>query len=127
MTISYSQSDVKKIADSLAQAIDELGRVGNSLDDVAEAFKEAEPDPKWSTAIRSESESISNRAREIADDLKSEISKIKASFDQLSVAAVNFVVQNAELEDATINAIKGPLPDDVDGNIDNINPLGKES
>ena len=127
MAISYSKNDVRQIADSLKQAIDELGKVGASLDEVAESFKAAEPDAKWSTAIHSESQSISEKAREIADDLKTEISKMQGSFDQLSVAMVNFAVQNADLEDDVISAIKGGLPDNVDGNIDNINPLGKES
>lgn len=127
MAISYSKSDVRQIADSLKQAINELGKVGASLDEVAESFKAAEPDAKWSTSINGESQNITKKAREIADDLKDEVHKIQGSFDQLSVAMVNFAVQNADLEDDVISAIKGGLPDNVDGNIDNINPLGKES
>ena len=127
MAISYSKSDVRQIADSLKQAIDELGKVGASLDEVVESFKAAEPDAKWSTSINGESQNITKKAREIADDLKDEVHKIQGSFDQLSVAMVNFAVQNADLEDDVISAIKGGLPDNVDGNIDNINPLGKES
>lgn len=127
MAISYSKSDVRQIADSLKQAINELGKVGASLDEVAESFKAAEPDAKWSTSINGESQNITKKAREIADDLKDEVHKMQGSFDQLSVAMVNFAVQNADLEDDVISAIKGGLPDNVDGNIDNINPLGKES
>ncbi len=127
MAISYSKNDVRQIADSLKQAIDELGKVGASLDEVAESFKTAEPDAKWSTTINGESQNITKKAREIADDLKDEVHKMQGSFEQLSVAMVNFAVQNADLEDDVISAIKGGLPDNVDGNIDNISPLGKES
>mgnify|MGYP002712127940 CR=1 FL=1 len=127
MAISYSQSDVKKIVDSLVQAIDELGRVNAALDEVTEQFHQGVPDGKWSTEITSEAEAIAQDADKIAEDLKNEIKGIQDSFNQLSVATVNFIVQNAELEDAAVSAITSVLPDDVEGNIDNISPLGKES
>ena len=127
MAISYSKNDVRQIADSLKQAIDELGKVGAALDEVAESFKAAKPDAKWSAAIHQESTFIEEQADRLVNDLQSEVSRMQDSFNQLSVAMVNFAIQNADLEDDVISAIKGGLPDNVDGNIDNINPLGKES
>ena len=75
--------------------------------------------------VTQEAEAIAADADSIIGDLKSEIKGLQNSFSELSVAVMNFLRQNSELEDNVLDALGAGLPEGVEGNLDSIDPLGQ--
>lgn len=125
MTISFNKGEVQRIVASLTGAIDNLNKVHADLDEVSDAFHSGVPHGQWSVQVTQEAEAIAADADSIIGDLKSEIKGLQNSFSELSVAVMNFLRQNSELEDNVLDALGAGLPEGVEGNLDSIDPLGQ--